>query len=217
MSASELLSQIIASHAAVSNNKALYGARFSPDFNPWDFVDFDELKISKILAWLLTPSQTHGQGGLFLKLFLGRLGLRWPDETIADAAVIVEAPAHGERRRRIDVLVASDGRAVGIENKLWGAGDQEDQVRDYLEHLDKEAPCDASRCLIYLIIDGSGPTEGCISGEDFKRHTSSKRLRCWGFEGDLVEWLRSCRAASESARVGAFIEELSRKLSKELR
>jgi hypothetical protein len=216
VSISELLSHATALHEAFKKTKTQYASRFSPDFNPCDFIDFDELKISRMIAWLIDSRGSHCQQSMFLKLFLLRLGADWTDDMMARAQVIVEAPAYAERRRRIDILLLCDGRAIGIENKLWGAGDQSDQVKDYLAHLDKEAPGDPHRCLLYLTVSGSEPAKNSISEAELKKQLDAGRLRLWSFQCDIVEWLRACQAASQSARVSAFIDELSRKLSKEI-
>ncbi|WP_162689940.1 PD-(D/E)XK nuclease family protein, partial [Haemophilus influenzae] len=39
-------------------------------FNPFQFLRTDEMGLSKILAFLLDPTETHGQGDLFLNSFL---------------------------------------------------------------------------------------------------------------------------------------------------
>ena len=38
-------------------------------FNPFQFLQTDEMGLSKILAFLLDPMETHGQGDLFLNSF----------------------------------------------------------------------------------------------------------------------------------------------------
>ena len=44
-------------------------------FNVFDLIEPDENKLSDVLAWLLNPKKSHGQGGLFLGLLLKRLDL----------------------------------------------------------------------------------------------------------------------------------------------
>ena len=43
-------------------------------FNPFQFLRTDEMGLSKILAFLLDPKETHGQGDLFLNSFLKYIG-----------------------------------------------------------------------------------------------------------------------------------------------
>ena len=43
-------------------------------FNPFRFMYTNEIGLSKILAFLLDPKETHGQGGLFLNSFLKYIG-----------------------------------------------------------------------------------------------------------------------------------------------
>ncbi len=43
-------------------------------FNPFRFMYTNEIGLSKILAFLLDPTETHGQGDLFLNSFLKYIG-----------------------------------------------------------------------------------------------------------------------------------------------
>ncbi len=43
-------------------------------FNVFDFIDPDENKLSDVLAWLLDPKGSHGQGDVFLLLLFEHLG-----------------------------------------------------------------------------------------------------------------------------------------------
>jgi hypothetical protein len=43
-------------------------------FNVFDFIDPDENKLSDVLAWLLDPKGSHGQGDVFLPQLFEHLG-----------------------------------------------------------------------------------------------------------------------------------------------
>jgi len=55
-------------------------------FNVFEWIAPDENKLSDILAWLIDPDGSHGQGDLFLRSLLERLGFQLVDD-------------HGMRRR----------------------------------------------------------------------------------------------------------------------
>ncbi len=106
----------------------LYG---SPRLNAFDLFRPDENRISALIADLLDPSGTHGQGSLFVNSLLDVIGL--PTAGLNDHVKIRrEMPTAA--KRRIDLLIETPAVMVGIENKPW-AGQQPQQLRDYLDAL----------------------------------------------------------------------------------
>ena len=120
-------------------------------FNVLEYLRTDELGLSRIIADLLNPKASHGQGPLFLRTLLSELDIEMTgsDPDLADARVFVERQI--ENQRRIDIYVQIPGAngtfCLAIENKPY-AGDQENQVKDYLEHL--RGKHDDRFLLIYL-------------------------------------------------------------------
>ncbi len=134
--------------------------RLAHRFNVLDYLRTDELGLSSVIADLLDPRANHGQGPFFLQVMLEKLQLteHWPDLELADATVSVERVITA--RRRIDISVkipdGSGEYCLAIENKPY-AGDQENQVRDYLNHLAREF---GDRfVLIYLSPAGDPPSD----------------------------------------------------------
>ena len=111
--------------------------RRATGFNVFHLIEPDENKLSDILADLLDPKGDHGQGDLFLRLLFKQLGLGSDAKLTKNATVQREAPTHGilKYRRRMDVFVEA-GALLVIENKLDSL-EQRDQVKDYLEHLQR--------------------------------------------------------------------------------
>ena len=139
--------------------KQLYVDRLAPDFSPFEFIDLDEMRISAILAWLLDPHGSHGQGGRFLNLFLQKLSAGWPLDACEQAQVKTESWIDGGR---IDVQITSGHRCCIIENKPWAA-DQPDQLERYLNQLDflrsqDQTLTQSAYPLVYLTANGSPPT-----------------------------------------------------------
>jgi PD-(D/E)XK nuclease superfamily len=92
----------------------------------------DELMHSRLIGWLLVPTNQHGLGRQFLHAFVDHL---WPDdELLRSGPVFVEtetsrwaADELGDiHAARADVLLRGDGTTLVIENKL-DAGEQPDQ------------------------------------------------------------------------------------------
>ena len=140
-------------------------------FNVFKYLKMDELGLSLVIADLLNPAASHGQGALFLEIFLDqvRAAPEWPDiEELSQARVVVEKAIAVQRRKRfidIHVKIPSDPTqyCLAIENKPY-AHDQKDQVKDYLEYLEKEYR--DRFLLVYLTPTGTAPSETSISRQD---------------------------------------------------
>lgn len=134
--------------------------RLAHRFNVLDYLRTDELGLSSVIADLLDPRANHGQGPFFLQVMLEKLELteHWPDLDLAGATVSVERVITAQRRIDISVKIpdGSGEYCLAIENKPY-AGDQENQVRDYLKHLAREF---GDRfVLIYLSPAGDPPSD----------------------------------------------------------
>lgn len=142
-----------------------------------------------LLAELLRPMGSHGQGTAFLELFLDRLGKCAPAGFDAKSATVDEeyhlGPRTNEEGGRIDILIR-DGKnnCIGIENKIFAA-DQENQMPRYRASLGKNA------VLIYLTLDGGTPEKGKM---DSKMLTMS-------YKKDIRDWLEVCRRTAVTAPV----------------
>lgn len=94
-------------------------------FNPFARIKIGETSHSRILGDLLNPRGSHGQGALFLRIFLEKLG--YPESEADGWQVTVETG-------RVDILLWRHGReksTIIIENKLNNAGDQLNQIYRY--------------------------------------------------------------------------------------
>ena len=164
--------------------------RLATGFNVFRLIEPDENKLSDILANLLDPKGTRGQGDLFLRLLFEKLELGAGAVSTENAVVQREALTHGisNYRRRIDVLVKA-GTFLAIENKLDSL-EQPDQIKDYLEHLRQEAG-DRENCLIYLTPDGRQPKS--LDPDVVQQYRERKTLYCWSNQKELRTWLEACR------------------------
>ena len=82
-------------------------------FNPLDYLRTDELGLSHIVADLLDPSARHGQGSMFLRRFLKKIGGALP----ADHLPALESAVVDTRRER---LIGSGGRLdISVEIGVW--------------------------------------------------------------------------------------------------
>ena len=188
--------------------------RLATGFNVFRLIEPDENKLSDILANLLDPKGTHGQGDLFLRLFFKKLEFGAGAVSTENAVVQREALTHGISKslRRIDVMVKA-GVLLAIENKLDSL-EQQDQIKDYLEHLRKDAGGRDS-CLIYLTPNGRRPEN--LAPDLFEQCQNSKTLCCWSYQKELRTWLEACRQACEAQRICDFLEDFINYISSELK
>ena len=157
-------------------------------FNPFQFLRTDEMGLSKILAFLLDPKETHGQGDLFLNSFLKYIGKH--NFLAYDKIQVCVEKATSENRRHdifIEGFLNNKRRwIVSIENKLRFASDQEEQLKDYRDDL--EGYREVEYCLIYLPVFKEPPSENSIRKNEWENLISERKAILLSAK-DLVDWL----------------------------
>lgn len=123
-------------------------------FSPFSYFDLSENRMSDILADLLRPEGTHGQGSLFVDCFSGQMFeeekrrgadiQKWTfpeklDVLSVDREALTTRIDTGSRRIDIEIAFEVNGETacVAIENKPQ-AEDQDRQIAAYSEHLHKK-------------------------------------------------------------------------------
>lgn len=127
-------------------------------------IEKAEIRHSNVLAWLLTPGETHGLGATFLRRFLSRLLMESENAKVRLTPAQVELMDFGdvEVRREwenIDVFASSrSGRwCMLIENKI-GASVRTSQLLGYLERVQTKMP--AFQIIpVLLTLEGDDPPE----------------------------------------------------------
>jgi len=169
-------------------------------FNLFHLLGIGHLEVSthsRILRDLLDPHGSHGQGAVFLKRFVARLGL--PSFDFEKAEVTPEVgigTVTSKSGGRLD-LVISDGtkKLILIENKIFAA-EQANWVSRYLNH----AP---SAKLVFLTLDGREP-------EDMEQDSRPTNLMCASYQTHITDWLQDCR--KEATTVPLVRESISQYL-----
>ena len=199
-------------------------------FNVLDYLRTDELGLSRIIADLLDPIASHGQGPLFLRIFLGlaQVKLRGSSPDFTRTKVFAEREI--KDRRRVDIYIQipeGDGTfCLSIENKPY-ADDQENQVKDYLDYL--RSTYGDRFLLIYLSPTGEGPSEwslprteleqwhgqlaimpycGQSSGEYIESSTNTANaFEKFRVSYSLMDWLAACREKCHVERLRWFLKD----------
>ena len=209
---------------AAEKRECEFDRKLAHRFNVFDYLRDDELGLSRVIADLLDPKATHGQGALFLQTLLSLEGLRnarsWPDVD-GPSVRFVKREWTIPSRRRIDIfveIVGADGAHYGlaVENKKPDTADQENQVLDYLTWLKKEYP--ARFLLIYLSPRGERPSDTSISKAELEKQTDGFAIMPYwqGHEQrtnedsfrlphSFADWLQECRRNCEADNMRRFL------------
>jgi hypothetical protein len=185
--------------------RARFSDQLAPDFRIFDFLRSDEMGLSRCLANLLDPQGTHGQGSIFLEVFLDKIQMRNDlGGNNRNCRVSVEKQANGSRRLDIFIQFAN-GDVLGIENKPW-ANDQEMQLSDYAKYL--ESVANGKKWLL-LFLSNREPSSASISPSEQETLENSKNFKSFDYE-ELIEWLNICSNNAKAPVVRVFIDELEK-------
>jgi len=186
------------------------------DFNVFDYIQPNELKLSRIIADLLNPKDTHGQQITFLTAFVEAMmeGAPKPlQETLIKLQDAIQNNICAIRvkteqktlldKRSMDIWVDLDGKnGIVIENKPW-ANDQKEQLKDYAKDAKKRFP--DGWVLIYLHGGGKAADEYTLPNkEDLKR--SGNYLDA-DYAYFLIRWLNNCLNHAKAEKVCVFLRE----------
>ena len=202
----------------------IYAPQLAPDFNTISCFHPDENRLSAVIAMLLDPNGEHGQGKTFIRLFSEEIKINESamtaeqftriDKLLVKSCEIVTAEKNlevvtnliGNMLRRIDILLEIDGFGLAFENKPW-AGDQKNQVSDYLEYLEKRY-ASKNYLLIYLSPNGDYPSEYSIEKGNLKHKVEHGDIIAISYQ-KLRNWIDSCAVKCCSLRVRVFLEDFS--------
>ncbi|MDD2721944.1 MAG: PD-(D/E)XK nuclease family protein [Gallionella sp.] len=205
-------------------NYQLFSPHLSPRFNFLTLIAPGEVKLSELIAFLLDPKGDHAQGDLFLKEFLSLLlkeGIAIPSHQLDTGSAKVMCESRTDKiendLRRIDVKISfGQNFGIAIENKLKEAGDQEKQLEDYVEQLQK---CHRQWCLIYLPKNkhvGGIPSEVSAKPENIKKWKETGHYAVLDYS-DIYKWLKAAESGCLSDRVRYFLKDFMVYCEQELR
>jgi hypothetical protein len=160
------------------------------NFNVFRILKLESSEVrmhSAFLAELLNPRGSHGQKGIFLKLFIDSVCFKQNEIDPESCRVEIEKHTgfiteNGTQGGRIDILVTDEKNhhSIVIENKIY-AGDQKNQLVRYYNFAN-------GADLIYLTLDGKLP--GKFSFGELQANT---HFKCISYKHDIINWLEKCR------------------------
>ena len=172
---------------------------------------------SDIIAAILAPSSEHGEGKLFLRLFIDYLKKvaklqhkenveKALDKLSLDHDIVVKRESE-----RIDIKIQAPDWTIIIENKINGACDQTRQLPKYVD----ECGCDQVKAIVYLTAanEKTPDINGWLHG-DYEK-VMPKLLPIVGYSEsksliNLVDgWLSSCELAAKGPRTKSILSQYS--------
>lgn len=160
-------------------------------FNVFEILDIGHYEVkthSPMLGELLDPKGSHGQGAVFLRLFLEAFDIQFDAEgECADVKLeyTFRGSADGEPSGRIDIVLQDGkGSIVVIENKIYH-GHRNNQVERYRTKFPR------ARLFYLTLFDGT--PEG-FSENDLQR----LHCECISYAEDILSWLNKCRKEAAS-------------------
>ena len=192
-------------------------------FTAWKMSENDHTKMFLALMRYRDASGKYALLNSFLNRFAKGRGKMIHYQNISDVNILFNPRYKTDTTNSfIDGLItftANDRRiAVIVENKIYDAPDQPNQISRYIEHMTKDEGVDVNNVWVfYMTGDGSKEVEeqsyGCDAGTDIDR-----RFVPLAYSSDIINWLKSdileARIYSEALTgvVRAYVESLEKDL-----
>jgi hypothetical protein len=192
----------------------------APRFSVFNYFSSDEMVISYIISDLLNPNGSHGQGILFLELFINILNNELSkldnnnDKLLSindldKTAVATEEATYtlSNSQRRVDITLKNTDWAIGIENKPW-TWEQPDQLKDYRTHLERAYP---NRPCHIIFLSGS-----CAKATTDRERALTIHLgyrwspEICGLDTERVHlnhWLKECHNTCKVEKIRVFLDD----------
>jgi hypothetical protein len=173
----------------------LDGQRHRPNFLRALGVAWSELNHSNFLSFLLDPSERHGLGDQFLKLFLREVA-QVVDPRSARIAEIAELDLRDTAVKResdnIDILLLNQQQrlAVIIENKTR-TGEHDEQLQRYWETVTRKHPWAIYRSGLLLSVYGIEPSDPRFIGVSYASVCKAGESLLRSLGKSMPEWTRN--------------------------
>lgn len=212
---SDFFKEIQARQLAAKVFEDKYNKDLALNFNALDFLNWNENKVSELLAYFLNPKAGHEQGALYLKIFVEYLEINFPTQRVNKVSVKLEEATY--ENRRVDIVISCDNyeHVIGIENKIYTwTSDQENQLKDYYLFLESITKSN-DFTLIYLSPKGKSiPKFDFYDSENisYENLIESRKLISITYEDQIIPVLELFIRATDNVRVRSFLQDFKQKL-----
>lgn len=159
---------------------------------------------SNVLSFLIDSNEKHNHpeyGEAFLTLLRAK-GLK----TKGVRVVSVKREGSTDESRRMDLLIESDADFIIIENKIH-AGDQINQIADYVSFMDYRSGSSDRVFVVYLTVWGNKPSEQSISKENLLELQKKNRFITLSYSQDILGWLESLKTTEQETVLQSAINQ----------
>ena len=213
-----IIDEVIQLREKIKCAESVYTAKRPYHFNALLELRHDEEDISRIVAGILRHKSVNGYDVLkdFVNCFFGSELEELIETPIIDTEVCVD------NLKRIDILIREEGRyAIVIENKIWDAPEQPNQLANYLEGMQNRGYDSEHIYIAYL--NGSGkciPTDKSWTSQNGFSYQDDfiTRFRIINFNTTFLKWLetsdaiRMAKDKSFTDSVELFVDFLKHKM-----
>jgi hypothetical protein len=191
--------------------REVYSPTVAPLFSVFDYINVNEILLSRIISDLLNPKGSHGQGSVFLIIFLERLidlncilPLDWYSQvekvTVINEAYTTFLP---NSARRIDIRIEMPSCfGIGIENKPWTV-EQPEQLSDYCAEL----ACRYKSQFVLVFLSQKGRSPQSIPPEEWQVLKDSGKCATIFYSDNFLDWLLECQKMCQSEKIRYFIKD----------
>ena len=175
----------------------------------------DEVRLhSRFIYSLLDPNSSHYQKELFLELFIKACGLE-------DFGLDPQSAKAYKEYENIDIYITDGAKHIILENKI-NAGDQEAQIKRYIETIQKENDGEAEIYVLFLSLQGREPSDYSLSGLKIKggkilekNGDEVAKFKAVSYKKEIMAWLDSCLdEAGNLANLAAVISQYKNVIEK---
>lgn len=185
----------------------------APSFNLFKLLRVQRNEVlthSAVLADLLDPRGSHGQGTLFLKTFLQipPIGMADANTELGSWSVQTEKPTFVGT---LDIFLSTPRpirQCLIVENKI-DAADQPGQLARYSSWLTsrKDLYEIGKSKLVYLTVDGRPPSSHSLLHHERNDIQAEGQTVLMSYHKDIHSWLSGCMRLVKAPRVQIYLEQ----------
>ncbi|QKJ49320.1 MULTISPECIES: PD-(D/E)XK nuclease family protein [Proteus] len=206
----KVIQRITTERKSYDKAKKRYYKKLSPDFSPLSLFKINENTISKCLAFLLDPTETHAQGKLFTQNFY-KYFIKNNKYQSVKSVCLEQAVERDDSYRRLDIFVETSDLLIGIENKPW-AEDEENQLYDYGCWLKKRAGRSRKKWILFYLSNSEYSEYSLSKDTDKEIKDNIHHITYY----EIIKWLEECSYKIESIQVKMFIESIIKFINSEI-